>query len=133
MSGRRIAVLAVTGLAILGARAASADEDCQKHIKLAKASGGVFMDASGTADVAAHGGRETFKVSVRVPVPNSVPFLVYANGQLAGTVVVTAGGGQLEFSSEGKPPLPPGLKPVCRVGAVQVTTPGGGLVLQGRF
>jgi len=133
MSGTRLAVLTAAVVAIFTMRAARADQECQKHIKLAKASGGVFMDASGAADVTAHGGRETLKVSVRVPVPNSVPFLVYANGQLAGTVVVTAGGGQLELSSEGKLPLPSGLTPVCKVGSIKVTTSGGGLVLQGRF
>jgi hypothetical protein len=119
---------------MLSALAARAAGDCQKQMQLSQASGGVFMEAKGRAEVAAHGDQQVFKVSINAPVPDGVPFLVFANGRLTGTVVMAGGSGRLDISNEGKSSLPAMLKPVCsKIRSVRVTTPGGGLVLEGRF
>jgi hypothetical protein len=126
--------LVVVGLGICLPPAVGTAKDCQKRIELHQAQGGFFMEAKGTAEVAARGDRETFTVSVNVPVPDGVPFRVIADSQLTGTIVMAGGTGELQLSSEGTRSLPAALKPVCsKITAVRVMTPGGGVILDGRF
>ena len=121
-------------MAMLSTLAAGAAGDCRKQMQLSQASGGVFMEARGRAEITAHGDRQVFKVSINAPVPDGVPFLVFANGHLVGRVVMAGGSGRLDTSNEGKSSLPAMLKPVCsKIRTVRVTTPDGGLVLEGRF
>lgn len=123
-------VIAITVLALT---TASAWADCRKKINLIPTGAGISKDISGTAEVRASGTAQKFKVSMDAAVRNGVIFVVKANGQLAGTITIQLGSGELDLNTKDGDTLPPGVNPVCSIGTVSVATPAGIAVLNGSF
>jgi hypothetical protein len=66
-------------------------------------------------------------------VRNGAMFLVKANGQLAGTITIQLGAGELDLNTKDGAVLPPGVNPVCSITTVSVASPSGITVLNGNF
>lgn len=120
-------------MAALFLTAVSAWADCRKKINLAPTGTGTALDISGTAEVRAAGAAQKFKISMDAAIRNGAIFLVKANGQLAGTITIQLGAGELDLNTRDGDTLPPGVAPVCSVTSVSVFTPSGVAVLTGSF
>lgn len=123
----------IIAMTVLALTAASAWADCRKKINLIPTGAGVSKDISGTAEVRALGTAQKFKLSMDAAVHNGAIFVVKANGQLAGTITVQLGSGELDLNTKDGDTLPPGVNPVCSINTVLVTTPAGVAVLNGSF
>ncbi len=130
---RKQLMVALAALALVLTMAASSYADCQKKIALNEEAAGLAIDASGTAEVRARGDRQRFKVSMDARVDNGTTFAVFANGQLAGTITIDLGAGQLELSNADGKTLPAGVDPVCGIGSVTVQDKNGTVILSGKF
>ncbi len=102
--------------------------DCRNRIALVATDAGVAIDASGTAEVRAQGTQQRFKVGMDARVADGTTFEVRVNGNsgagilgdLAGTITITLGVGELGLNNNNDATLPTGVDPVCSIGAVQV-------------
>ncbi len=141
--GRRMMGLAL-GLAmailVLAGGAVSAGSRIERQIVLTPTAIGGNIDASGDARVRKDGPREDFKTEIDARVANGTVYRVYVtNSQfpnqlnLAGRIVIVAGGGQLEISNENGRVLPRGVAPVIKIQTVVVKNAAGQVVLRGRF
>ena len=120
-------------MTVLFLTTASAWADCRKKINMTPTGTGASNDISGTAEVRAVGTAQKFKVSMDARVRDGAIFVVRANGQLAGTITIQLGSGELDLNTKNGNTLPPGVDPVCSVSAVSVFTPAGVAVLNGSF
>jgi len=114
------------------AMAAPAWADCQNKIGLSITPAGVAIDASGTAEVRSQGAQQRFKVSIDARVADGTTFEVFANGQVAGTITIALGAGELDLNNNNGAVLPAGVDPVCGVATVDVLS-AGTVILQGTF
>src|SRR5690348_8750798 len=101
------------GITMLALTAASAWADCRKKINLVPTGAGISKDVSGTAEVRQQGTAQKFKVSMDAAVRNGAIFVVKSNGQLAGTITIQLGSGELDLNTKDGDTLPPGVNPVC--------------------
>ena len=127
---KRGITIAITALALT---AASAWADCRKKVNLTPTGAGISKDISGTAEVRAQGTAQKFKLSMDAAVKNGAIFMVMSNGQLAGTITIQLGSGELDLNTKDGDKLPPGVNPVCSISSVSVSTSSGVAVLQGSF
>lgn len=125
--------VALVALAVVLSTAALAFADCQRRISLNATAEGAAIGASGTAEVRAQGSRQRFKVSMDADVADGTTFAVYANGQLAGTITIALGAGELDLTNANGQTLPAGVDPVCNITTVEVKDGTGTLVLSGGF
>lgn len=109
----------------------SASTEFRVRRKLVPVMGSPVMDASGRVVIRAQGARQRFHVEVEAMVPDGTTFLVLADGNLAGSVMIQMGEGELELDTEDGD-LPEGLDPVTAIKMVTVTDAGGVVLLQGR-
>jgi len=127
----------ITGLAVLAmlfSLSSAALADCQKKLALSPSAAGVQIDASGTAEVRARGtADQRFKVSIDARVPDGTTIAVFANGQLAGTITIALGAGELDLNNHNGKVLPAGTDPACSVTSVEVKDGGGTVILSGNF
>lgn len=124
------AVLAGCSLAFVMADHASA-ADCRKRISLTSTH--AALDASGKAKVRARRAKQSFNVEAEANAPDGTTYLVFANGQPAGTITLALGEGELELNNNNGKVLPAGVDPVCSITDVQVVDTAGTVVLQGSF
>jgi hypothetical protein len=130
MQKRRTTALLV--LALGAAMAAPAWADCQKKIALSITPAGAAIDASGTAEVRSQGAQQRFKVAIDARVADGTTYEVFANGQLAGTITIALGAGELDLNNNNGAVLPTGVDPVCSVSTVDVLA-AGTVILHGAF
>lgn len=127
----------ITGLALLAmlfSLSSAALADCQNKITLSPSAAGVQIDASGTAEVRARGtADQRFKVSIDARVADGTTFAVFANGQLAGTITIALGAGELDLNNHNGSVLPAGTDPVCSIASVEVRDGSGTVILSGSF
>jgi hypothetical protein len=105
--------------------------DCQK--KIALTSTGIAPDASGSAKVRARRVKQSFNVEAEANVPDGTTYMVFANGQPAGTITIAFGEGELELNNNNGKVLPVGVDPVCSISSVAVLDSTGATILQGSF
>ena len=129
---RKRGTTALLVLALGVAMAAPAWADCQNKIALNVTPAGATIDASGTAEVRGEGAKQRFKVSMDARVADGTTFEVFANGQLAGTITIALGAGELDLNNNNGAVLPTGDDPVCSVSTVDVLA-AGAAILQGTF
>ncbi len=120
-------------LALVLAVATHASADCRNKITLSPSTAGASIDASGTAEVRARGTQQRFKVSIDAAVPDGTTFNVFANSQLAGTITIAAGAGELDLNNNNGNTLPSGVDPVCSISSVEVRSGNGTVILSGSF
>src|SRR5690348_16611148 len=113
--------------------AASAWADCRAKINLVPTGAGISKNISGTAEIRQQGTFQKFKVSMDAAVKNGAMFVVKSNGQLAGTITIQLGAGELDLNTKDGDTLPPGVNPVCSISTLSVATPSGVTVLNGSF
>lgn len=113
--------------------AGTALADCQKKVALNATALGVSLDASGTAEARAQGTRERFKISIDARVPDGTTYNVFVNGNLAGTITIQLGAGELQLQNDNGAVLPAGVSPVCAITSVSVTDGAGQAILTGSF
>jgi hypothetical protein len=130
ISRKSTAVL--VGLALLFAPVLYAHADCRNRTVLTPTADGAAIDAQGNAEARQERGRERFKVQIRAVVADGTNFFAFADGQFAGTLTTSLGFAELELESEFGT-LPPELRPVCNISAVEVTDDSGTLILFGNF
>jgi hypothetical protein len=128
---------AALALMILLSLAAQASADCDKQINLSPSAAGTAIGARGRARVRARfrPGRvqQDFRVEMDAVVPDGTTFLVFANGQPAGTITIAFRVGTLVVATDGGNTLPAGLDPVCAIRPVIVTDGAGTTILSGSF
>jgi len=127
---KRGLTIAITMLALT---TASAWADCRKKINLVPTGAGISKDISGTAEVRQQGTAQKFKVSMDAAVRNGAIFVVKSNGQLAGTLTIQLGSGELDLNTKDGDTLPPGVNPVCSISTLSVSSSSGVTVLNGSF
>lgn len=93
---------------------------------------GVAIDASGHLEIRKQGTRQRFKVEVEAMAANGTTLMVFADSNLAGTVTLQMGEGELELDSEDGD-LPEGLDPVTSIKMVTVTDANGVVILQAQI
>lgn len=119
-------------LALGVAMAAPAWADCQNKIDLSITPAGAAIDASGTAEVRGEGAKQRFRVAIDARVADGTTFEVFANGQLAGTITIALGVGELDLNNNNDAVLPIGVDPVCSIATVDVLS-AGTAILEGTF
>jgi len=129
MRKQRISALFAVALGVVMAVPAWAD--CRNQSQLAITAAGAAIDASGSAEARAQGDQQRFKVSIDARVADGTTFEVFANGQLAGTITIAAGVGELDLNTNDGAVLPAGSNPVCGITTVEVSTASGTVILQG--
>lgn len=108
--------------------------DCQKKIALSITATGNRDDLSGAAEARSVGKRQRFKVSMDARVAEGTTYSIYADGNLAGVVIIDAfGAGELEISNDNGKPMPAAINPVCATRVVEVRDSNGVVVLSGSF
>lgn len=130
---RKQLTVALVALAVLFAMASQASADCRKRISLDASAAGVQIGASGTAEARAQGTAQRFKVSIDAAVADGTTFSVFANGQLAGTITIALGAGELDLNNNNGKVLPAGVNPVCSIKTVEVRDGSGTAILTGSF
>jgi|SRR5712664_3478876 len=128
---RKERMAALLAVALGGATAAPALADCLNRTELAITADGAAIDASGSAEARAQGDQQRFKVSIDARVADGTTFEVFANGQLAGTITIALGVGELDLNTNDGAVLPAGSNPVCGITTVEVQTAAGAVILQG--
>ncbi|MGE0885460.1 MAG: hypothetical protein AB7P14_18080 [Blastocatellales bacterium] len=114
--------------------AAMAFADCQKRTVLSIPATGNRDDLSGVAEARSVGKRQRFRVSMDARVAEGTTYSVYADGILAGVVIIDAFGvGELEISNDNGKPMPAAVNPVCAIRMVEVRDLNGIVVLSGNF
>ena len=108
------------------------DNDFRIRRKLMPAPGGPAIDASGHVVIRAQGNRQRFQVEVEAMVADGTTFMVFADDNLAGTVTLQMGEGELELDTEDGD-LPEGLDPVTSIKTVTVKDANGVVILQGQL
>lgn len=126
-----VALVSVAMMLTMAVQAFAAD--CQKKITLQATAAGAAIDASGTAEARARGRQQRFKVSMDAAVPDGTTFMVFANGQPAGTITIALGAGELDLNNNNGNTLPAGVNPVCSIDSVDVIDGTGTAVLQGNL
>ncbi len=129
---RKKLVVSLAVLALVLAVATHASADCRNKITLNATAAGAGIGAIGTSEVRALRGSERFKAQVEAPVPDGTTFAVFADGQLAGTLTIVLGVGELDLNSNNGP-LPTGVSPVCGIKTVEIKDGAGTLILSGNF
>jgi len=107
--------------------------DCQNRIQLAITAAGAAIDASGQSEARAQGAQQRFRVSIDARVADGTVYEVFVNSQLAGTITVALGVGELDLDNKDGATLPAGVDPVCGITTVAVASPGGEVILEGTF
>ena len=130
---RKQGTMALLVLALGLVMAAPACADCRSKIDLSITAAGAAIDASGTAEVRGEGAQQRFKVSIDARVADGTTFEVFANGQIAGTITIALGVGELDLNNNNGAVLPAGVDPVCSVATVDVLDAAGTAILQGTF
>ena len=131
---RKQLITRLAALAMVLGMASVAFADCQKKIALSPSGTGVQLDASGTAEIRARGtADQRFKVSMDARVADGTTFAVFANGQLAGTITILLGDGELNLNNRNGNLLPAGTNPVCSIQSVEVKNGSGVTILSGNF
>ena len=125
-------ITALLALALGVAMAAPAWADCRNNSALSITPAGAAIDASGTVDVRGEGTRQRFKVSIDARVADGTTFEVFVNSQLAGTITIALGAGELDLNNQNGAVLPIGVDPVCSVSSVDVMA-NGAAILQATF
>ncbi len=129
----RITVALAAAALLLTAVATQAGSDFRNRITLFATAAGAQIDASGTAEVRASGTQQRFKVSMDARVADGTTFAVFANGNLAGTITIVLGAGELDLNNNNGNILPAGVDPVSGVKSVEVKDGSGTLILSGSF
>ena len=93
--------------------------------------GSPAIDASGHVVIRAQGSRQRFQVEVEAMVADGTTYMVFAGDNLAGTVTLQMGEGELELDTEDGD-LPEGLDPVTSIKTVTVKDANGVVILQGQ-
>ncbi len=130
---RKRITVALAAVALMAAMVAQADSGFRKRITLSATAAGAQIDASGTAEVRASGTQQRFKVSMDARVADGTTFAVYANGNLAGTITIVLGAGELDLNNNNGNVLPVGVDPVSGIKSVEVKDGNGTLILSGSF
>ena len=131
---RKQITLALVALTMVLAMVTQASADCRRKITLSPSSAGDQIDASGTAKVRARGtADQRFGVSIDARVADGTTFAVFANGQLAGTITIALGAGELDLNNHNGNVLPAGTDPVCSIKSVEVKDGSGTVILSGSF
>jgi hypothetical protein len=130
MRGMISRALAV-GLLILGSLSVAQAADCQKKVQLQITAAGAAIDSSGAAEVRSRGRRQRLKVSIDARVADGTTYAVFVNNQLAGTLTISLGDGELELDSGDGANLPAGVTPVCGISTVDVKDSNGTIILHG--
>jgi hypothetical protein len=129
MRKQRMSALLAVALGVVMAVPAWAD--CRNRNQLSITPAGAAIDASGSAEARADGAQQRFKVSIDARVADGTTFEVFANGQLAGTITVALGRGEVDLNTNDGAVLPAGSNPVCGITTVEVSTASGTVILQG--
>jgi hypothetical protein len=110
---------------------------CAKAINLKASPAGVAITATGKARVRAFPQvgflNQDFVVEMAAVVPDGTTFMVFANGQPAGTITIAVGHGALRVTNVPPSVLPAGSDPVCSILSVIVADGAGNLILSGSF
>ncbi len=130
---KRITVALAAAALLMSAVATQAGSDFRKRITLFVTAAGAQIDASGTAEVRASGTQQRFKVSMDARVADGTTFAVFANDNLAGTITIVLGDGELELNNNNENILPAGVDPVSGIKSVEVKDGSGTLILSGSF
>ncbi|MFQ5776711.1 MAG: hypothetical protein ACE5IP_01745 [Terriglobia bacterium] len=134
---RKKLIVVLAGLAMVLSMASQAFADCRTKIDLPDTALGAATDASGTAEVRARTRdgfvRQRFKVSMDARVADGTVFAVFVDDQLAGTITIVLGDGELELNNNNDKILPTAVDPVCSIKTVEVRNGGGMTLLQGSF
>lgn len=130
---RKRITVALAAVALMAAMVAQADSGFRKQITLFVLPAGSQIDASGTAEVRVSGTKQSFKVSMDARVADGTTFAVYANGNLAGTITIVLGAGELDLNNNNGNVLPAGVDPVSGIKSVEVKDGNGTLILSGSF
>ena len=104
----------------------------RKTVPLAPTAAGVAIDASGRVEVRARGWEQHFEVGLDAAVPDGTTFIVFANGEPAGTITISAGAGDL-YVNNLEHLLPAGVDPVCDMSTVKISDGRGTVLLRGVF
>jgi len=128
---RKERLTAVLVLALGVATAVPAFADCRNRSQLGITAAGAAIDSSGQFEARAQGADQSFRVSIDARVADGTVFEVFVNSQLAGTITIALGVGQLDLDNKDGAVLPLGVDPVCGVTTVAVATPGGDVILEG--
>lgn len=107
-------------------------QDFRVRRRLMPVPGSPAIDAGGHAVIRAQGSRQRFQVEVEAMVPDGTTFMVFADDNLAGTVTLQMGEGELELDTEDAD-LPDGLNPVTAIRSVTVKDANGVPILQARI
>lgn len=108
--------------------------DCQKKITLSVTATSNRDDLSGIAEARSVGKRQRFRVSMDARVAEGTTYSVYADGNLAGVVIIDAFGvGELEISNDNGKPMPAVINPLCAIRLLEVRDSNGIVVLSGSF
>lgn len=107
------------------------DQDLGIRRKLMPTPAGATLDASGHFEIRVQGSRQRFHLEAEVLIPNGTIFMVFADSNLAGTVTIQMGEGELRLDSEDGD-LPEGMDPVRSIKTVTVTDANGNVILQGQ-
>ena len=92
---------------------------------------GAAIDASGRVEIRARGWMRDFEVGMDAAVADGACFMVLANGRPAGTMICTAGAGNLQLRDLEHILPPNGTDPIRHVRRVEIRDSDGTLVLEG--
>jgi hypothetical protein len=106
-------------------------KDIKIRRKLMPTAAGVMLDASGHFVIRTQGSRQRLQVEAEAMVDDGTILMVFADGNLAGSLTIQMGEGELKLDSEGGD-LPEGLDPVTSIKTVTVTDANGNVILQGQ-
>ena len=106
-------------------------QDLRLRRKLVPTIAGRPLDASGHFVIRMQGSRQRFQVEAEALVPNGTILMVFADNNLAGSLTIQLGEGELQLDSEDGD-LPEGLDPVKAIKTVTVTDSNGTVILQGQ-
>ncbi len=109
----------------------TAGED-RNRTSLTATAAGQTINAKAVVDIRVRGERQRFKVELKARVNDGATFLVMANGQAAGTLVMTFGEGEIEISNEDGCTLPAAVNPVNAVRQVSILA-GGMVIAEGNL
>jgi len=110
---------------------------CAKGINLTASPAGQAIAATGKARVRAIPQvgflNQDFVVEMAAVVADGTTFMVFANGQPAGTITIALGHGRLAVTNVPPSVLPAGTDPVCSIRPVIVTDGAANTILSGSF
>jgi hypothetical protein len=106
-------------------------KDIKIRRKLMPTAAGVMLDASGHFVIRTQGSRQRLQVEAEAMVDDGTILMVFADGNLAGSLTIQMGEGELKLDSEDGD-LPEGLDPVTSIKTVTVTDANGNVILQGQ-